>query len=502
MLKQLTYSEKKAGLIACFFLFSFSSFSGDKISGDKIWIFNPEVQKAYQLVLNLHTEQAYLELNKLSAKGSELHKLYVLSLCETVDVLITEDAKKFEKIDANFKERLSYIETLTPSAETLFLEAELNLQRGFSLINLNQELSAVFAIKAAYNAAQECMRKYPDFIPIKKTSGVIQVMVGSIPDKFRWFMSLLGMKGSVTLGQKQLEELKASKSSLSLEATILFYTIKGLINQQFEESAKGLTECLKSDPNNRLLLFLSVNMMMKNSQSEEAFGLIQIMEKQTQGLHVYYIDYLKGEILLQKGEYPHAIQAYLKFIQGYKSQSFKKDSYYKISLCYFLQNKLDPAKTNFNLAKTIGKDVAEPDKAAAVQLKEDKFPNAKILKVRFYTDGGYYKQAKETLHAIVPSDLTTSKDQIEFYYRKARLSHKLGELQAAKLFYNQTIDMTGENPWYFAPNSALQLGYIAQTQKDYPAAKKYFDMALSYKRHEYKSSIDNKAKSALETLKN
>ena len=39
-------------------------------------------------------------------------------------------------------------------------------------------------------------------------------------------------------------------------------------------------------------------------------------------------------------------------------------------------------------------------------------------------------------------------------------------------------------------------------QKDYPTAKKYFEMALSYKRHEYKNSIDGKAKSALETLKN
>ena len=497
MAKRLTYILYKAGITACFFLLSTASFGGDKI-----WIFDPDIQKAYQLVLNLQTDQAYSELSKINSKRNEFHKLYVLSLCETVDVLITEDARKFEKIDANFKERLRYIQTLTPSAETLFLEAELNLQRGFNLINLNQELSAVFAIKAAYSAVQECIKKYPDFIPIRKTSGVIQVMVGSVPDKFHWFMSLLGMKGSVRVGQKQLEELKASKSSLSLEATVLFFTIKGLINQQFEEASKGIAECLKTQPDNRLLLFLGVNMMMKNSQSEEALTMIHTLDKQTQGLPVYYIEYLRGEILLQKGDYSHAIQAYQKFMQGYKSQSFKKDSYYKIALCYYLQNKRDLAQTNFELAKKTGKDLAEPDKAAAAQLKEDKFPNAKILKVRFYTDGGYYKEAKETLHSIVPSDLNLSKDQIEFYYRKARLSHKTGELPAAKLFYNQTIDMTGENPWYFAPNSALQLGYIAQSQKDFSMAKKYFEKALSYKRHEYKNSIDGKAKSALEMLKN
>ena len=338
-------------------MLSFSAFSYDKI-----WIFDSDVQRAYQLVLNLQTDQAYSELRKINSTQSELHKLYVLSLCETVDVLITEDAKKFEKIDANFKERLRYLQSLPPTAETLFLEAELNLQRGFSLINLNQEINAVFAIRAAYNATQECMRKYPGFTPIKKTSGVIQVMVGSIPDKFHWFMSLLGMKGSVKLGQKQLEELKESKSSLRFEASILFFTIKGLINQQFEESSKGLAECLKSQPDNRLLLFLSVNMMMKNSQSEEALALINTLDKHSVGLPVYYVEYLRGEILMQKGDYIHAIQSYQKFIQGYKSQSFKKDAYYKISLCYFLQNKREVAQLNFDLAK---KTAPSPSSASA-----------------------------------------------------------------------------------------------------------------------------------------
>jgi hypothetical protein len=69
------------------------------------------------------------------------------------------------------------------------------------------------------------------------------------------------------------------------------------------------------------------------------------------------------------------------------------------------------------------------------------------------------------LHTILPSDLVTLKEQTEFYYRKARLSQKTGEISAAKLFYAQTIDMSGDNPWYFAPNSALNLGYIAQSQK-------------------------------------
>ena len=326
-------------------------------------------------------------------------------------------------------------------------------------------------------------------------------MIGSVPDKFHFFMSLLGMKGSVITGQSQLQQLRESRSSLNVEANMLYFTIKGLINQQIEEATKGFTDLLKEQPNNKLALFLAVNMMMKNSQSEEALKLIHTLDANPEGLPVYYIEYLRGEILLEKGDYANSILSYQKFIASYKSLNFKKDSYYKIGLAYYLQGKADVAKTNFEKARVTGRDVAEPDHHADAQLKEGLYPNPKILKVRLYTDGGYYKEAKELFQTITPVDLKTKKDEVEYYYRKARLAHKTSDIPAAKIFYKQTIDMSGESQWYFAPNSALQLGYIAQTSHDYQTAKKYFELALTYKKHEYKNSIDGKAKSALERLK-
>lgn len=467
---------------------------------DPVWQFDPLLERIYKLVLNLQTEQAYTELAKLKSTN-EFHQMYVESLLETVDVLIQEDEKHFDKINEKFKQRIDKISKLPESAETLFIKAELNLQRGFNLLNLSQELNAVLAIRQAYQTTQECIKKYPSFIPIKKTYGVIQVMVGAVPDKYQWFMSLLGMKGSVKVGQKQLEELRLSKSSLSQEATILFFTIKGFINQQFADAAKGFQECLQKDPDNRLLLFLGINMLMKDSQSEEALKLIYVLDSKPHGLPMDYIEYLRAEALLERGDYLPAIQAYQKFLKNFKSQSYRKDAHYKIGLCYFLLGNRESARKYFEIAKKTGKATADPDKYAAAMLEEGIFPNPKILKARFYTDGGYYKEAREMLKSILPNDLPNAKDATEFYYRKGRLAHKMQDLAAAKLFYLQTIDMTGSQPWYFAPNAALQLGYISQAQGDLASAKKYFEKALSYKRYEYKNGIDTKAKSALDQLK-
>lgn len=204
---------------------------------------------------------------------------------------------------------------------------------------------------------------------------------------------------------------------------------------------------------------------------------------------------------MERGDYLASIHAYQKFLKTFKSQSYRKDSYYKMGLCYFLAGNNALAQKNFDIARKTGKTTADPDKYAAAMLEENTFPNPKILKVRFFTDGGYYKEAKDLLKTITPADLPTKKDQTEFYYRKGRLSHKTKDPVSAKLFYQQTIEMTGTQPWYFAPNAALQLGYISQEQGDLVSAKKYYEKALSYKRYEYKNGIDSKAKSALESLK-
>lgn len=487
--------QQKAGLLTCLFCWSILW----AYAKDDVWQFDAELQRAHALILNLQTDQG-LQLVAANSRSNELHRLYLSSLGETIDVLISEDQTKFDLIEARFKQRIKKLEGMARTGETLFLQAELHLQRGFNFLNLGKEMEAVFAIRKAHQLAQACLKEFPGFIPVLKTNGVIQVMIGSVPDKYHFFMSLLGMRGSVSTGQQQLQTLRESASSLNVEASILYFTIKGLINQQHAEASKGLAAMLAKEPHNRLVLFLTVNMMVKNTQSEEALQLIRQLDEHNQGLPIHYMEYLRGEILLQKEDYQASIAAFQKFIATYKSSNFKKDSYFKIALCHHLLGHANEARRFFEKAKITGREVAEPDKYAARQLQEGGFPNAKLLKVRFATDGGYFAQARAVLASIQPVDLHSGKEIAEYIYRQARLAHKTNDLTAAKLFYEQAIHLNGQNPWYFGANSALNLGYLAQEQKDYEQARKYFELALSYKKHEYKNSIDGKARSALEQL--
>ena len=205
--------------------------------------------------------------------------------------------------------------------------------------------------------------------------------------------------------------------------------------------------------------------------------------------------------MLHKGLYDESIRSYEAFLGAYKGQNYLKDSYYKMGICYWLMDKENAAKTEFTIAKGIGKETTEADRYAAKALLEDQPPPPALVKLRYFTDGGYYSQAMELTRTMNSNSFTHKKEQVEFVYRQARLFHKMGDLPKAKTIYNDAIDLSANSEWYFAPNACLQLGYIALEEGREREAKEMFQKALSYRKHEYKNSIDSKARSALAQLK-
>ena len=91
-------------------------------------------------------------------------------------------------------------------------------------------------------------------------------------------------------------------------------------------------------------------------------------------------------------------------------------------------------------------------------------------------------------------------DKAEFNYRSARVFQKLNQNALAIEFYSRAITLSKENDFYFGAVSYLQLGYIYQVLNNRALAIANFRNALNYPTHEYKNSIDNKAKAALNEL--
>ncbi len=483
-----TYREK-AALLVCLFLFPLTCVYSQEI------VFDANLLEAHRLALNLRPDDALRHLQNRDDIGA----IYVASLAEAIELLITEDNTRFSEYEERFHQRVD--RNVKGSARDYqFLQAEIRTHWAFIYLKFGHELDGALQLRQAYQIAESCREKFPDYLPIRKTSGLLRLIVGSIPDKYNWVLSLLNMSGTISGGLEDLRAVSSLPASpFSLESKILYALVQGFLLADPGSAVESMNAVLAADKGNRLAMFFNASLALKSSRNDVALELLDGLSQTDAGIPLYYADYLRGEANLHKGDYMNALAAYRWFIEHQPGQNYIKDAHYKIGLCYWLNGNESDAFEAFKEARSKGKEATEADKSAAHALADKDLPNIKLTKVRFLTDGGYYSEADAILSGITSMDLLIKRDQIEYLYRKARLLHKTGSAEAEK-YYLDTINMTAQENWYFAPNASLQLGYIYQSQNKIAEAEDYFRRALSYRRHEYKNSIDSKARSALAQL--
>jgi hypothetical protein len=489
----LTLRIRKAGVTTCLFLCTGLSFGQQ----NENWLSHANELALYRQLLNLEVSEA----RKATVNRNSPETLYLASLGDALELLITEDGALFNNYENTYKKRLQELSKINPTTpQVLHATAELRLHWAFVYLKFGHDFDAAWNIRQCFLLTQDCLHAYPLFIPAQKISGLLNILLGSVPDKYQWVLSVLAMRGSVEDGIHTLRRLQSSNNAvLATEASLLLYLAQGLLLQQPQHALTELS-VWSEDKHSRLSLFLAAVLAIKNSESEKALGYLETLNSMPGGLSIAYTDYLKGEVYLHKGDYPAAIASYQNFLTLYSGSNFTKDAWYKTALCYWLLNNKQKADEVAEKARFTGREYAEADRHAARSLAEKEFSNPILLKIRYATDGGYYETALRIIESVTAEDFTKLKEQTEFTYRKARLYHKLNQLETGKSLYLKTISLTGDNPWYFAPNACLQLGYLFIDEGDERQAAFYFRKAMAYRKHDYKNSIDSKARSALSRL--
>jgi tetratricopeptide (TPR) repeat protein len=480
---------KKVGVFAClFFCVSQPVFAQTQ------WRFSETSKKAYDLVLNLQLEEA--EALIPNPKTADEH--YVLSFGEMLYLLLTEDNEKYVDYKKNFETRINR-KTKASDPNDYYTQACIRLQWAFVQLKFGNEIDAGLQLRQATNITEDLVRKFPQYSAGAKLDGILNIVFGAVPEKYNWILTVLNIEGSVKKGLALLQQLTSTDPDFALEADLLRAVTFSSILQQTNTSFYTMKEILSKHPKNRLALFIGATVALKDNNSEQALTWISSLENQTVGFPIAYEYYHKGEALLHKGAYLEAISAYRSFLKTYQGQNFVKDANFKIATAYWLHGNSIDAKNYAELAKRAGKDITEADKHATRSL-EAGFPHIKLAQARYATDGGYYEKAEKILDQIRSEDLPTMAYQIEFAYRKARLAHKTNQFEQAKILYQLTIDMNGTENFYYAPNACLQIGYLYAAENNNDLAIEYCKRALSYKKHEYKNSIDSKARSLIAQL--
>lgn len=494
--------KKKLLLIGCFL----SSFITKTFANDFEW--TPPIQKAYSEITSLRLENGRKILQDFSKSKNGLIP-YLESFADMIEMGVLEDKNKYAAFIEQQEHRIKLLEEFSDNSPYRnFLIAEIQLHTAFIKLKYGHEVKGANEIIKAYRILTKNNIRYPKFLPQQKSLGILHIVIGSMPKKYQWITNLLGIKGDVMKGIKELENVALNDKIFSTEAELFQHILSTYIIHNLGDKSKELISFVQKYPNNLANTFVGTSLLIKLGKSEAALSLIKTRPHTAEYLSIPFFNYFLGEIYLQKGKYSEASNAYQDFLKTHHGFNFIKDANYKIYLSNYLNSGSKFETKTLNNVIKLGETIVEPDKIAfkaCQQILKSKNQQTAIeknlKKVQLATEGGYYQEGLLLLAKMDESIIPTMKDRVERIYREARILHLMGNIEAASLRYQKVLVLcSGQPTWSFAPRSCLYLGNIMQIEKNKNKAIYFYKKSLEYEDYEGSNSVEIKANAGLNEM--
>ncbi|WP_298608474.1 lipopolysaccharide assembly protein LapB [uncultured Spirosoma sp.] len=484
------------------FLFLFLSLPASLYAQGFTW--TPGLLRAYTDLQKLKVQSAQQILVREAPSNGI--RIFLDDYADMLVLVTTDDDKAFARLSDREDDRLDELNDLDKNSPWQRVTlAEVRLHWAFAKLKFGKEISASWDVIKAYKLLVENQKLFPDFLPTYKSLGTLHIMIGSVPDNYAWVAHLLGLRGTIRQGQQEL--VRAQQDSIfRLETRLIDLMVRAYVLKFTDSESQVVQQLVNEHADNLLLHFFGATIEQKAGHSEQALSYLLKRPTGSAYQSLPIIDNILGDIYLQKGEYGIANDHFQRFLTSYRGQNFLKDSYYKLFLSHWLADEPDAQSRPFlQKVLTTGRTTVESDKAAQkfaeTYVKKGASANQKVLmRARLASDGGFTDSALAYLRPYTEAKFTSAAEKAEYNYRMGRIYQRRNEPDAAIPYHNQALTLSEPEGLSFGATAALQLGYIYQQKNDRKRARSFFQKALSFKRHEYKNSIDNKARAGLSQL--
>jgi hypothetical protein len=459
---------------------------------------SPTCRRAYGEVLKFRLSAARQLLRTEPAGAGTL---LVADCADFAELLVTQDPGRYEAIVTAQQARLSAIDKVPASALRDYTRAEMQLHLGINQLVFKHVVSGSWHLRQGFQQMQDVAKHYPNFIPARKTLGVCQFAVGSLPEGYHWLLRLLGLPGDIDGGLKNLTLAATRPHDFQTESQIYLALIRESYYKQPTEAIRLAERMHDQQPDNLLFTYLLISLHKRQHHADAALAAYRDRPTGSAYLSVAYLHHMVADLLLYQGSYVASERENLIFLAEYRGKYYRKDAAFKLYLAAWLGGKPTSTVARYReQINEVGPTDVEEDKYAQQYYHTALALNPTLTRARLQIDGGYYRQALNTLRSFRATPATPQRDQVEEPYRRARAYQGLGRLDSARLAYERTVALGSVTSFYFAPQANLQLGYMCQAAGQQAQARLHFEQALNAPWHEYKNSTDAKAKLALREL--
>jgi tetratricopeptide (TPR) repeat protein len=473
----------------------------------KVYDFNATCLQAYQEITKLKISSGLALAEKARQQNpNNLIPLLLESYADFYTLFLNEDPKEFLQRYPRFAERISLLQDGPRSSPFYLYSLSLvKVHKAGAAIKFGKLWDAGWDFRKAYQLIKDNRKQFPGFGPNDLLYGSLQAVVGTIPKGYKWIASLFGMRGSLTEGMKIVRSFINSNDPWAKaffnEAAFMYPYLMFYIENKKEE-ALVFTQQRKLDlVNNHLHAYMAANLGINNKQSEYAKNVILARNKSDEYLKTGIWDFELGFTKIYHLETQEAARYLESFLANFKGKFYVRDAYQKLSWCYYLQgNQAKAEEVRKNILKK-GSTDADADKQALKDAKSGKWPNKLLLRARLLSDGGYAIDAAALLQGKTEDDFAAEEEKLEFAYRVARIYDDLNREEDAIRNYLIAIRLGEKRPEYFAARAALQIGQIYEKRGQKALAITYYQKCLDMDDHEYKDSLDQRAKSGIARCK-
>ncbi|MFD1468615.1 DUF3808 domain-containing protein [Hymenobacter caeli] len=465
----------------------------------------PASRRAYAEVLKLRLGPArqLLAPELVRAPGAPA-PLLVADCADFVELLASQDAARYAQLVPGQQARLDALDDAPAGPWRDYARTEIRLHLGLEHVGFGHQVAGAWQLRRAYQQIQAVAQQYPDFVPARTTLGLGQFAIGTLPQGYHWLLRLLGLPGDVDAGLANLGRAADQPNAFQAESQLFRALIRETYFKQPTEALRLADLLPTQQPDNLLFAYVATAVLKRQHQTAAALAAYRARPVGPAYLPFAYLHHLAGDLLLYQADYAGSERENSQFLREYRGQNYRKDTAFKLYLAAWLGGQpaaaVERYRQQINLA---GPTTVEEDAYAQRFYHNALALNPVLTRARLQLDGGYYRPALATLRGFRAGAATPLRDRLEAPYRYARAYQGLGRPDSARLAYAQTLALSNQAPdnaYYFGPQAALELGYLARAAGQRAQARAYFEQALRSPGHEYKNSTDAKAKLALRGL--
>ncbi|RZL44053.1 MAG: tetratricopeptide repeat protein [Pedobacter sp.] len=468
--------------------------------------FNANCLKAYQNIfeLKLNTARTLIANEKKARPNNSIVPL-LENYVDYFYLLTTESKSEFERLEANKSNRLDKIsDDDKNSPYYLYAQAEINLQWALIRGRYGSYYTAAREINRANNLLLENSKKFPGFHLNGKGLGLINAVMGALPDGFlKSALATFGIKGNLQSGLNTLDKLAENlpKSSYEpfYEETVFYYAyVLSDVAHAKDAYAKTMKFTARISDTSLLKSYLQAYVCARNGHNDEAIKILADRPTGSAYQPFAYLDYLAGIAKLNKLDFS-AEAPFDKFLQTNKGVNYIKDTNLHLGWIALLKGDTAGYATMMTKTKNTGYSYNEKDKQALNEANAPT-PNVNLLKARLLFDGGYLSKALTILSESKADDFSSAKDKAEYFYRLGRINDDLGKDDTALSNFQNALNNGKTLKYYYAAKSAVQMGKIYEKKGQVVKAKAFFNIAIGMKNHEFENSIETEAKQGLKRI--